>query len=144
MLSSNFLTCFFVLVLSIWRMNAQIIPVTISEDDKNRTADWRNAVNKCWQTYRVSNKPGRAIRCVLTASKNWKAWYQVSRILFNPTDVHALSYTARLDIGKRFKKTNITQTVPNVSSYVPWMPEKYWINHCKAHFFIIKHLNVQT
>ena len=27
--------------------------------------------------------------------------------------------TARLDIGKRFKRTNITQTVPNVSSYVP-------------------------
>ena len=28
-------------------------------------------------------------------------------------------YTARLDIGKRFKKTNITQTVPNISYYVP-------------------------
>ena len=27
--------------------------------------------------------------------------------------------TARLDIGKRFKKTNINQTVPNVSNYVP-------------------------
>ena len=27
--------------------------------------------------------------------------------------------TARLDIGKRFKKTNIIQTVPNVSSNVP-------------------------
>ena len=53
-------------------------------------------------------------------------------------------HTARLDIGKRFKKTNITQTVPNVSSYIPWMPEKYWRNHSKAHFFIIKHLNVQT
>ena len=51
---------------------------------------------------------------------------------------------ARLDKGKRFKTTNITQTVPNVSSYVPWIPEKYWINHCKALFFMIKHLNVQT
>ena len=43
-------------------------------------------------------------------------------------------YTARLDIGKRFKRTNITQTVPNVSSYISWMPEKYWTNYCKAHF----------
>ena len=34
-------------------------------------------------------------------------------------------HMARLDIGKRFKRTNITQTVPNVSSYVHRMPEKY-------------------
>ena len=51
---------------------------------------------------------------------------------------------ARLDIGKRFRTANITQTVPNVSSNVPWMPRKYWKNNCKAHFFIIKHWNVQT
>ena len=31
----------------------------------------------------------------------------------------SLDVTARLDIGKRFKRTNITQTVPNVSSNVP-------------------------
>ena len=52
-------------------------------------------------------------------------------------------YTVLLDIGLRFRTASITQTVPNVSSNVPWMPKKYWINHCKAHFFIIKHWNVQ-
>ena len=36
----------------------------------------------------------------------------------NASDVSTLLDTARLDIGKRFKRMNITQTVPNVSSYV--------------------------
>ena len=42
------------------------------------------------------------------------------------------------------RTANITQTVPNVSSHVPWMSKKYWTNYCKAQFFKIWYLNIQT
>ena len=46
-------------------------------------------------------------------------WTSPGRQPLNRTRKCQICPTARLDIGKRFKKTNITQTVPNVSSYVP-------------------------
>ena len=47
------------------------------------------------------------------------------------------------EIGKRFQALSISRIYTGWINLVCRIWEKYWINFCKAHFFIIKHLNVQ-
>ena len=46
------------------------------------------------------------------------------------------------EIGKRFQALSISGICTGWINFVCRIWEKYWINYCKAHFFIIKHLNV--
>ena len=65
--------------------------------------------------------------CITIKSNDLTKWTSSKRV--EP-------HTADLDKGKRFRTTNITQTVPNVSSHVPCMPKKLRIEYCTVHLNI--------